>query len=543
VNGSIGLDFGTSTTFLALSDRAGKTSVVQLGAGADPYLPSVALPQAGGFVVGEEADNQGVGVVRSIKRCITRDQSSQQTSGADPVTVEADDVIGAILDEAVRRAQKVQPKIFHNKMIRLGCPAMWDGDQRRRLAGIASQHGLDVSVQAIVDEPIAAGVGWVTEQRDKGQHIEGRVLVIDIGGGTLDVAYLDIVDDGKHPTFTVLAADALDRAGDDVDGDIAAELRHDLEDRGKNPDLTGNPAVAEAELQRAARSLKILLSTTLEARVGVLPLLGVPELAYSRAALEQRLKPFLGRAEGLVRSVLASGRLRERNAPTIQEINRDLANVTKDVSYVLLTGGTSQIPCVRDYFSAMFPTAIVDWSQSRDAQQAVALGLAGTDNYSRLNLHRPSFDLVALSPDGTEKVLYAAYTPLYQAYEIQSGNNRPGHRKDFTNASGSSGNLRIVCRDLAGNDVPIVTVETDGQRRNSGELTVRMAAGAQGFIKLYVDGQILVDAPGQRASYRMKDWPVLRSDDRGVIAPIVLEREDDRIQAGATTGETPGEPG
>src|SRR4051794_33881913 len=114
--GSVGVDFGTSTTFVAMSDRRGATRVLPLGSvasSADLFLPSVVQPQVGGFVVGEAPSNQAAGVIRSVKRCITRDRQTASSAGADSVDVPADDVIRVILEEAVRRARKLEPKVFN----------------------------------------------------------------------------------------------------------------------------------------------------------------------------------------------------------------------------------------------------------------------------------------------------------------------------------------------------------------------------------------------------------------------------------------------
>ena len=544
MNGSVGLDFGTSTTFVAVSDRRGTTRVLPLGrvgGSADLFLPSVARPDGGGFSVGEEPANLSGGVIRSVKRSITRDRRAVSTSGADPVQSEVDAVIGEILREAVRRAQVVEPGVLDGRPVRLGCPAMWDGDQRRRLATIAADSGLDVAVQEIVDEPIAAGVGWVTEERAQDRHVTGRVLVVDIGGGTLDIAFLDVVDDGRQPSFNVLAADAQDQAGDDIDDAIARELGEGLVTRGLDPAGRANPKGADAMLKQAARQLKVRLSTAASASVGVPPLLGVPELSYSRVALENLLRPMLRQAEGLARSVIASGRLRERNATTVQAIRADLVNVVSDVQYVLLTGGTSQIPLIRDYFTELFPAAKVVWTQSRSAQQAVAMGLAATDDYDRLNLHRPPFDLVAVAADGRETLLYAAYTPLYQAWQVQSGVNHLGHSASFSNDSSRRQTSQIVCRDLSGRRIPIVTID-GGRSRTATALHLDLPSWSQASIKLYVNGKLVLTSAGEQSSYRMESWPVLRSDDRGVPSPVVWQKEE-RVLHDAMTYRDSGEPG
>ena len=99
----------------------------------------------------------------------------------------------------------------------MGCPAMWTGPQRRRLLDLARKAGIPVGHATLVDEPVAAGVAWLTHRYLAHREApEGRVLVFDMGGGTLDVAVLDVVG-GAKPDVTVLAAIGLPEAGDDLD--------------------------------------------------------------------------------------------------------------------------------------------------------------------------------------------------------------------------------------------------------------------------------------------------------------------------------------
>ncbi len=164
MHGSVGVDFGTSTTFVAASDRRGRTRVLPLGSVAqspDLFLPSVVRPRGREYDVGEVPSSMAAGVIRSAKRAITRNHRTVATAGAEPLEWPADDVIAAILQETVSRIRHVDHAVLDGRPVRLGCPAMWDGAQRRRLTAIAEASGLDVAVHDVVDEPIAAGVGLV----------------------------------------------------------------------------------------------------------------------------------------------------------------------------------------------------------------------------------------------------------------------------------------------------------------------------------------------------------------------------------------------
>jgi molecular chaperone DnaK (HSP70) len=61
------------------------------------------------------------------------------------------------------------------------------------LLAIARRAGLPVAEAALVDEPVAAGIAWLTYRfLAHGERPTGSLLVFDMGGGTLDVAVLSV---------------------------------------------------------------------------------------------------------------------------------------------------------------------------------------------------------------------------------------------------------------------------------------------------------------------------------------------------------------
>src|SRR4029453_16786490 len=133
-------------------------------------------------------------LVRPAKRAITDRRDHINLAGGDDGEVaEADAVIGAILAEIVARAGRAGRWLPGETDLRLGCPAMGDGTQRRRLTDIAEKAGLPGRATGLIDEPVAAGVAWLAHRyAEYGDRPTGRLLVFDMGGGTLDLAVLDI---------------------------------------------------------------------------------------------------------------------------------------------------------------------------------------------------------------------------------------------------------------------------------------------------------------------------------------------------------------
>ena len=139
---------------------------------------------------------------------------------------------------------------------------MWTGRQRRRLLGIARSAGLRVDDHTLIDEPIAAGVAWVNNRIARsGQGVRGQLLAFDMGGGTLDVAVLDVhAELGHDPKISVLSSWGVDEAGDVLDERLAAELERQLVRHGTDLDDLPNAAAVRTVVRQAAKEAKERLS-------------------------------------------------------------------------------------------------------------------------------------------------------------------------------------------------------------------------------------------------------------------------------------------
>lgn len=422
------LDFGTSTTLVAAPD-----GIVPIGT-VDAALPSViGYDDDGTLVIGEQAELLSpTQAVRSVKRSITERRDFVAVDFPAGVRdVRVDDLIGHLLHEAVRRAASRGVDLTAPG-VRLGCPAMWDGRQRRRLLDAAARSGLSLTLESLVDEPVAAGIAWLAANARVANDPSGsaweadaplRVVVFDMGGGTLDVAVLD-VRGAHHREVSVLAALGAPEAGDALDEAIADDLDFALARYGVDTDSLPRPDRARELLLDAARRVKIRLSTEEETPV---PLhretFGRVELWYTRDQLNAVFSRQMDRAEQYVAAALRVARLTELVGRSAHEIARlPLATVVADVDLVLLSGGMSQVPYVAERLRRIFPeTTRIEFAAARP-HHAVAIGLARTEGYGRVNMYRPAFDVALEWDDGRGfRTIYEAFTPLVEAVQVARG--------------------------------------------------------------------------------------------------------------------------
>ncbi len=510
----LAIDFGTTTSLVARREGKAPATVLQL-APTTNWLPSVAAFEGGRYTVGEEADSAPLNlIIRSVKRAITLRKQTVPLGGVEGnQEVSADEAIAAILELVRLRALDAGRALARMKQIRMGCPAMWDGDQRKRLVDIAAGVGLPVSGATLIDEPIAAGMAWLSyRQAQAAPRVGGRLLVFDMGGGTLDIAVLDI-GEGDPPPVTVLASRGVELAGDKLDERIAGDFAAELFQKGWQPLGSDSMHDAFSLLRVSARAAKELLSNSDSTAIALnRRTFGVGELRYTRDQLEERLAPLLETAEREIFAALAESRLRERFRESTMANSVKPERLAADINYVLLTGGMSQIPYIRRYLKLLFPHAEIASHSKVDPVEAVAIGLTDTSGYDRINLYRPGFDFV-LRFNGEQRTLYRAHTPLYEAWQITNGHSRlsyemRGSRLDLPRR----GHAELVAVSPTGELLPM---SIDG--RQVDRLSVKL--GYHDLIfRLYCDGQILLtDGSGIQRALRIGRWPIITGSDDGAL--------------------------
>ena len=230
-------------------------------------------------------------------------------------------------------------------------PAYFDDAQRQATRDAGRLAGLDVV--RIVNEPTAASLAYGIGGRMKAGKTE-RVAVYDLGGGTFDLSILELhpAAEGEGGLFEVIAT-AGDTAlgGDDLDRALMAFARQRL---GLPESL---PAATLQSLRLAAERAKIELSERDSAEIRFADAEGlVRSVAITRAEFEAIAKPLVERAERLCRRAFADARL-----------------AIPDIDRVVLVGGSTRVPLVRDSVRTLFGK---EPYVALDPDRVVALGAA-----------------------------------------------------------------------------------------------------------------------------------------------------------------------
>lgn len=523
---TVGLDFGTSTTLVAES-QGGFIAPIPIGRDTT-WMYTLAARDGGGWLIGEDAEGRPVGeVIRSVKSYITNDGVPPK-DGPSLQPDEVDEVIRQVFAGVVSAA-KARGLDLPKRRLRLGCPAQWVGHQRSRLAQQAQAAGLDIHVDDMIDEPIAAGVDWIFDRFDTQREVTtGRVLVIDIGGGTLDVALLQVTFDAQ-PDIAVLACRGEPVAGDFLDDALAGRIAEHI-DVAAPDSVDPDDAMLQQFLRRAARRSKIRLSSELEDTVRLdSPYSALPAITLTRSDVDDVLRPQIDMTLAVVDLTLREAALRAAHHGVAEVAALDVGSLRSNVTHVVLAGGMALVPGIQNAVRHAFQGSEVHVMPGELATTRIVRGFARTDAYESLNLHRPGLDIVLSwkEPSGKvhEEVLFPAFSPVFDRSQV-AGHRTPEYVKriDHPAVGGMvKGDIRI--RSVGGQPIPF-----EFQKVNYDAIPVRIDSWQPFSLTVRMDGTIVIsDASSNSKVIRVGSWPYVRfSGLKPVMTTLKVDAVDDR---------------
>ena len=326
----LGIDLGTSNS-VACAYIDGKPTFIPSSDGKNMYGPSfpsyVAFTDGGSVLVGDPAKRRYVGypedVVRAIKKKMGEyDKKEYKGKLYSPQEISAF-ILGKIKKDAESFLNKTSIK---NAVITV--PAYFDDNQRTATKDAARIAGLNVL--ELINEPTAASLAYGIDHKTDGLQ---RILVFDLGGGTLDVTIMEY-----GAIFEVKSTSGdTNLGGTDMDNIISDFLAKEFEKQhGIKLNLTKK---LKNRLIEAAERAKIDLSSVYETDVN-LPFMGMDsdgnpldlDLTITRAQLDDLVRPIVNRCEGPIKKAL------------------DDAGFTKnDIDNLILVGGPTKMPIVRKF--------------------------------------------------------------------------------------------------------------------------------------------------------------------------------------------------
>ncbi len=320
---AVGIDLGTTNSAVAWVDDMGHSLMVPNSEG-DLLTPSIVLFRDDGVVVGKDAQSAASAMPDRVAQCVKRDMG--QAVYRRPIRNEylPPQVIQACLLRKLKT--DMVERLGEDYRVVVTVPAYFD--EPRRKATTESGQLAELSFIDIVNEPTAAALSFSETSGylspDGGDLAEMNVLVYDLGGGTFDVTLLHLAP-GKIKT---LATDGdVQLGGHDWDQRLVDFLAEEFE---KIYGLDPREVLAsQGRLFEAVVAAKHALTARNRTTVQVEHAGHQHNFPLSRKLFEELTADLLERTSYTTRQVLSAANLE-----------------WKDVSRVLLVGGSTRMPMV-----------------------------------------------------------------------------------------------------------------------------------------------------------------------------------------------------
>ena len=350
-NGVIGIDLGTTYSVAAFINEYDLPEVIRNQDDNSDTTPSVVyFPEGGGdAVVGAAAkgmkDVESERVVENAKRYIGKSDAPVYEFDGKMYKPQH---ISALVLKKIKESAEAQGFVVKNAVITV--PAYFGNEEETATKQAAEIAGLNVL--DIVHEPTAATVNYCLRNYKEPR----KIMVYDLGGGTFDVTVSDFrVDDDGKASIEVIRTDGNDRLGG-VDFDerlfgymcdkYAEENGIDTEDM--DSELKN---IIRADAESAKKDL-----TSLERKNYTIRYDG------DRTRIELTREEFENRSRDLV----------DQTMNLVDKLLGDLSYTTDDIDVVLLVGGSTLMPMVKNAVEAKFPGKV----KVEEPHLAVAKGAA-----------------------------------------------------------------------------------------------------------------------------------------------------------------------
>lgn len=347
----VGIDLGTTFSVAAYVDKQGQPHSIPTATGEFTTASVVFFDRDKSVLVGREAVKAAAVEPKRAAECVKRDMGARcfRRKVAEewlPPEVLASFILKSLKHDAQRKLGNVDQAV-------ITVPAYFDEPKRRATMDAGRLAGLEII--DIINEPTAAAVaygfasGYLDQAGVKQQRV--NLLVYDLGGGTFDVSVVQMA----NKQFRTIATDGdFGLGGKDWDEELAGLAAEKIQQQYRINPL--DDPISEHELLREAEEAKKSLSQRTHCLMVVNHGGKRLQVEVTREEFEQ-----------------ASAALLRRTRTTTELLMRQAGLDWGDLQRVLLVGGSTRMPMVRNMLAELTGLPI---DTSLSPEEAVAHGAA-----------------------------------------------------------------------------------------------------------------------------------------------------------------------
>lgn len=347
----IGIDLGTSNSAAAVMQGNRPVIIpsaegISLGGKAFPSY--VAFTKDGQKLVGEPARRQAVTNTEGTAYAFKRKMGTDYKYSLRGKEYRPQELSAFLLQKIKQDAEAFLGDKVEKAVITV--PAYFNDNQRQATKDAGEIAGLEVV--RIINEPTAASLAYGLDKAG-----DQKILVFDLGGGTLDVTIMEL---GGGVFEVKSTAGDTQLGGTDMDNRIVDYIAEEFK-KEHGIDLRKD-RVANQRLRDAAEKAKIELSTTLTTEINqpfITADAGGPKhltMTLTRAKLEEVIRPVIDRCRAPMEQALSDAKLTKN-----------------DIKKVILVGGPTRMPIVQKFVDDYAGKKV---ERGVDPMECVAMGAA-----------------------------------------------------------------------------------------------------------------------------------------------------------------------